>query len=617
MKSKIKPIPEPKEENHQYHEYPKIEGRFKGIYEFQTNLITKIQHKMHELYINSNIRNPVLTSQIQKIIIELFIDEYYPLVSRNIKTDNHNIAVIMGGSAYNMNIPTKMINRLYTPTDDIDMKIYTTDINSISTNSSKISHVLSIFKYLIVIICFYVKQIVTAMIEYSRNAFERMEPFVKHTIKKTHNKTIIFNSTKSHISKSKSKSKSRTKKTQLQDGGEYKNTNIIKLKQRRFGILKSYKIKIQIKKGIEKEIIDITDLSYEDTYKLIMLKLNDPDIMITTKISYSIKHINLSVPYYNNISTITFSDTKIIYPSIKNPSFFSYYFMNNTNNKNQINLDITLDKLLKQNINISNIINTKPCKNNCRFISVKCLQVDIIFMLRFAELLTLEDLSKGVIVVPVDSLYKYYKYLIKFIRLHIIKKYFNGTLANNKNFMNASQKLIRYVDNNLKKETSIFGETVPINIIYKNIINNFHQAFFIKKTMFPEYNALSELVDDYNNTVYYINKSCLLFKNLDDKQKQNGETIDSISIQFADNQPHDNINDGVKGSMEGDMSGGSKKTKIILHDNYSFEDPELDNHLIIKDTKTHKYSEKENKIIIEKIHKMLKNEINFLEKLSN
>jgi len=295
--------------------------------------------------------------------------------------------------------------------------------------------------------------------------------------------------------------------------------------------------------------------------------------------------------------------------------------MNKMNNKNQINLDITLDKLLKQNINISDIINTKPCKNNCRFISIKCLQVDIIFMLRFAELLTLEDLSKGLIIVPVDSLYKYYKYLIKFIRLHIIKKYFNGTLANNKNFMNASQKLIRYVDSNLKKETSIFGETVPINIIYKKIINNFHQEFFIKKTMFPEYNALTELVDDYNNTVYYINKSCLLFKNLDDNQKQNGETIDSISIQFADNQPHGNMEGGMVNSMvasiNSDMTGGSKKTKIILHDNYSFEDPELDNHLIIKDTKTHKYSEKENKIIIEKIHKMLKNEINFLGKLFN
>lgn len=593
------------EESHP-HEYPKIEGRLKGTFELQSYLKTKIHLKMNELYTNSNVRNPVVSSQIQKLIIDLFIEEYYPLVSRNIKTDNHTMAVIMGGSAYNMNIPIKMKKILYTPTDDIDMKIYTTDINSISKQPAKLNHVLSIFKYIMVIICLYMKQSLTEIIEYSRNAFEPMEPYVKHTMKKIYNQSIKFNTTKAYEKTQK------TKKTNVQNGGEYHkaaHSHLIKLKQRRFGVLKSFKIKIQIKKGIdkgndkgnEKEIIDITDLTYEDTYKLIMSKLEDPDTMITTKISYSFKYINLIIPFNNNnLKTLTFSDVKIIYPNIQNPSFFSYYFMYNKNK--QINTNITLESLLKQNINISEIIDTKHCKNNCRFISVKCLQIDIIFMLRFAELLSSEDLSKGIIIVPVESLYKYYKYMMKFIRLHIIKKFFSGTLVNNKNFIDSARKLLKYVENNLNKTTSQFGETLPINIIYKNIISEFHQAFFIKKTMFPEYNDLRELVDDYNNTIIYINKSCVLFKKLNDNKKNNEATIDSISINFAEKQIED---ENMKIGDE-HMSGGAK-TKLILHSNYSFDDTELDNH---------KYLPKEHKIIIDKLHKILKTEINFLGKLS-
>jgi hypothetical protein len=60
----------------------------------------------------------------------------------------------------------------------------------------------------------------------------------------------------------------------------------------------------------------------------------------------------------------------------------------------------------------------------------------------------------------------------------------------------------------------------------------------------------------------------------------------------------------------------NKKSKIILHDNYSFEDVELDNKDTIK-SKTYKTNLTENKIILDKLHKMLKNEIQFLGKLSN
>ena len=304
----------------------------------------------------------------------------------------------------------------------------------------------------------------------------------------------------------------------------------------------------------------------------------------------------------------------------------------------------TLEQLFKKNINISDIIDTKACKNNCCYISTKCLQIDLIYMLRFAELLEDEDIVKGVIIVPVSSLFKYYKYMIKFIRVHIIKKFFNGTLSNNKTFIDSARKLIRFVENNLIKETKNEDETLPINILYKNIISNFHQAFFIKKTMFPEYESLIEIVNDYNTTVKFINKSCALFKNLDDKKEDSRETIDSISINYADKKIKDDIEtgnyieenikymDGGKGIKKG-IKTFNKKNKLILHENYSYEDVELDNYVDIDKTidkdkiksknKTNKYIpiETKNKIkntfIINKLHKMLLSEISFLGKLSN
>ena len=379
-------------------------------------------------------------------------------------------------------------------------------------------------------------------------------------------------------------------------------------------MFKSYKIKIIItKKGQEKEMFDITDLSYIDTYKLIMKKIVDPDVLIKTKISYSIKYINLIIPYSNkSIPSISFSDTKIIYPNIHNPGFYTYYFINN---RKQLDENITLDNIIKKNINITDIINTKFCKNNCHYISVKCLQVDIIYMLKFAELIEIEDLQNGIVLVPVESLFKYYKYIIKFIRLHIIKKFFNGTLANNKIFIDTSRKLIRYVENNLHKSTSQLGETLPINILFKKIISDFHQAFFIKKTMFPEYDALIELVNDYNTTVYFINRGCVLFKTLDDEDKHSGESIESISIQNAVKQVKDDIS---RGNIIAEGGSISKKSEIILHDNYSFEDIELDNNKDINlNTVKTKSSLSKTNFIIEKIQKMLKNEIQFLGKLSN
>ena len=104
-----------------HREYPVITGKMKSLFGFQQNLINKIKYNMHELYSKSNIKNPILSSQIHNIILKLFVDEYYPLQSHHIKTDKKTMDVIMGGYAYNMNIPNKMSKLLYTETDDIDI----------------------------------------------------------------------------------------------------------------------------------------------------------------------------------------------------------------------------------------------------------------------------------------------------------------------------------------------------------------------------------------------------------------------------------------------------------------------------------------------------------------
>ena len=143
----------------------------------------------------------------------------------------------------------------------------------------------------------FMKQIMTEIVEYTRNIFEAFEPYKKHTMKKLNSKTIDFNT---KTNKSSHKKSSHKKSSQEQEGGFKKNKQI-KVKQRRFGVLKNYKVIIEFKNNNQtervKEAIDITDLSYEDTYKLIMDKSLDPDTMIIPKIIYTIKYIKLLIAF--------------------------------------------------------------------------------------------------------------------------------------------------------------------------------------------------------------------------------------------------------------------------------------------------------------------------------
>ena len=112
---------------------------------------------------------------------------------------------------------------------------------------------------------------------------------------------------------------------------------------------------------------------------------------------------------------------------------------------------------------------------------------------------------------------------------------------------------------------------------------------------------------------------------MDDNQDgdgDNGNTLESISIQYANKKINEQTHE------QNILKGGrinknkSSKTNVVLHENYSFEDIDLDNNKLLNNTKNNKnnknyiHNEEQNKFIIDKIHKMLKNEIKNLNSLS-
>jgi len=165
--------------------------------------------------------------------------------------------------------------------------------------------------------------------------------------------------------------------------------------------------------------------------------------------------------------------------------------------------------------------------------ALNSLIFDTVLMLSYANYLAYENLTEGgEVLVPIGYLYKYWKYLIKFLRLFMIKKYNIGKLSGK--IQEPIKKLENYIKLNLNKITSM-DERDPINIEYKKMLNEFHQGLFITKNLLKkDYSELNELADEFNNYVFYIDHSRSLFKELDDSSKFKGTTIDSLAIQFAD-----------------------------------------------------------------------------------
>lgn len=607
--------------------YPKIEGKLKSIFGISDKLIEHLRNNLHILYSKSNNKEIVTSSKVHQILLNLFINEYYSIVSKNIKEDKNTMSVVMGGVAFNMNIPEKL-KFLKVLTDDVDLKVYTTDINYMNKSPAKVAKVLSVFKYIIIIICMFLKQIIPEVIEFSKNVFKDAENS-KHT--KKHKETY-----KQYVQKNAQNTK-------------HKNLNLIANAHKKFGFMKSGKAIIIIKRNKEEEIdmkdkssrspldsknavdnnpnnnpnnninehetFDLFTLSYVETFNLIMKNIDDPDILVTNKVVYGIDYNKAKRISRNRI---TFSDSKIIYPNIDYSSFYAYYFMNNRNN---ITYTYPIEKLIKTNLCVSDILNYKNCNNNdndinnkCHFTSFKTLLLDSCLMLSYAELLIHENIINGVILVKISSIYKYYKYIIKFIKLHIIKKFYNKTL--NKEFVETSKNLQLYILNNLRKKTELVPEGHQLNIIYKKILNDFHQSFFKNKSLLDKFKALHEIVDNYEYNLIFINKSKSLFIDLNNNYnniREHDKLEESASIKLA--------NDISKNDVSKVMNGGKSQNNFILHNKYLFEDIDLDNNnninniIEISKDKSQSYKSKNDKIK-DKLYKLIKDEIHELNIIS-
>ena len=152
-------------------------------------------------------------------------------------------------------------------------------------------------------------------------------------------------------------------------------------------------------------------------------------------------------------------------------------------------------------------------------------------MLHYAEFININNSN---IDVPISSLFKYLKYLKKYLFLHIIIKFYNKTLTKEYNL--TTSKLLTFINNKLIKKITIKEyENSPKNIEYKKIINEFHQNFFINQKMFPEFKVLNEVVNDYNYIKEYINKSRFLFKDLFLNNYYNKENNEKIICPKSNN----------------------------------------------------------------------------------
>jgi len=336
-KSKNKSKHESKQTKHtasiKLNKYPKIEGKYKNMFGINPKLVEKLHNGLYELYSKSTFKNVITPAKIHQLLLKLFITEYYPIVSRNIKADSHTMAIILGGVAFNMNVPNKM-RYLELETDDIDLKVYTTDINYSDRKPAKVARVLSVFRFVILITCMFLKQVFTEIINFGETMFESSNGHNGHNGHNGNNGRKLTKKSSDTINK-------HTRK-------------LINVKQRNFGIMKDGKIIIEFKLNSQKEKADLTTLEYNEIFNLVMTKVNDVDLLITNKFNYNINYNNV---IKKNKNTIIFSDSKVIYPNIDYPSFYSYYFIHNRRILN--NNNITIENLIHKNIQIADIIDTK------------------------------------------------------------------------------------------------------------------------------------------------------------------------------------------------------------------------------------------------------------------
>jgi len=578
-----------------------IKGKLQELFGLPHKLIPKAKYLYKTLETRLNESKVVKTTkqfgkksvmmnpheEIHKIVIDLFGSEYYPIISKNIRIDEFNTTIIMGGVSYNMNIPNKM-GFLKLDTDDFDLKIYTTSINytnkdinksekeipkqtqeqrkKMKENMEAVNKVLSVFKFSVLVICMYLKQIF-----YLLNTF-----------------------TKTDKEKDKEKDKD---KVDLQS------------------VIKNYELQVQFKKKPKNakifeliETIDITKLSYTELYSKIINSINNVDLLITNKITYEIKP--------GKTRNITFSDCKIVYSSIESPAFYSHYL-----ESNELEVNKSLEQLINTRIPVSKIMDMNSCSNNCRFMSIKSLLIDTVIMLSYADLLVYEKLeSGGEILVPAGFIFKYYKYLAKFIRLLVIKKFNSGKLQGS--FFESAKALWQYALTDVRRKAAQLkanlDEYDKINITYKAFLNEFHQNLFHNRTiLIKQYPILLEIAEEYERIVFFINRSRHLFRELN--AISHNDTIESVAIQFAEKEmsKSKSLSSMVSNIMSKTLSSGGSNGGGIDHNNKSGS--RTGSRSIILTNDNHSYNDIEPHQINlgSKIRKLMKDEINFYSKLQS
>lgn len=539
-----------------------LTGKLKELFGIPNKLIPKLHYNLYELHkrIIDGDRKINISDELHRIALKLFHTDYFPIISRNIKIDENNTTIIMGGVAYNMNIPAKM-KYLLLDTDDVDIKIFTTGISYLKQDKYALAKVLSVLKFTILIICMYLKQFFNII-----NNFH-----IKHKSTKNKNPATETNNFLSN----------------------YELILQLKLKKKD---AKTYSII---------DTIDITKLTYSQLYNKIMDNVNDFNMLITNKIIYK-------MPNSSKLRTITFSDSNVVFAGLGTPAFFAQYLASTP-----LALNKPLEKLINMRIPVSKIMDIKICANNCRFMSIQSLIMDTVIMMSYADLLTYEQLEDGgQVLVPAGFIYKYYKYLVKYIRLIAVRKFNANNLDNE--FQNAAKSLWQYALNDIRKNSATmrFGldERDPIVITYKNYLNEFHQNLFHNRTFLStNFPILMEIADEYHRLVFFVNKSRNLFRALNESSKTKTTNIENIVIQFAEQELSKYNNHSISNARDSkdSIAGGfisdvnkNKSKHIILTldgDDDSDDDSNRDENMDYSSNKLN---------VISKIDKLIKDEVN-------
>ena len=261
-------IEKKKYESENYH---KLKSKYKHSYFIPYKLISIYHKQLYHYYKDLPSNKKVMPEDIHTIIRNFFNNYHYPFISKFFDTDEKTMAVIMGTTAFTMNVPPKFKMLLKTKTDDIDLKLYTTLLHYDKSKQDKKNEktVMRVFKYIVLVITMFMKQITYETMKFFKTMFEETKPNYKKSTKDTHaNKTSFEEHTGGYTTHTSS-------------------PELLKHNKKYNGIVTRMNLILQIKNKNEienpKTDIDITSISYDELHSIIMEKINNIDLLITTK----------------------------------------------------------------------------------------------------------------------------------------------------------------------------------------------------------------------------------------------------------------------------------------------------------------------------------------------